>query len=329
MVFHPINKFLRQYSTQFPPKYKTGSLTFILLFSVALMSYWVFLNPRFFEDFIGSIVSMLSFSEMRPGRWSLTKNVGLPAYLTKTFIDAGSTIFLISTVIGSLHMLSEKELEETKFSYLVASLCVFFFAYGYVIVGSFEAHLPGRWKVFSVIFLILPSVVGISFLRHNKLWKHGKILSFLFLFSICTSFLLSADIERYNPSQYLERAELFAADKITSIQSTYIYGISSDFNLLLYLRYGSPVQRKINDFSEAITTWNATYIRSSFRNEFVAVRKRLIEEGIVERTYPRKTFGYTGYYEEMRIPLDILFDRLGFNRIIDNGAVSTVHHAES
>ena len=215
------------------------NISYILLFAVALQSYWMYtyVNPRqtFFDFVLAPLIKVLQ-SETEFGNEAAITSAVHFSMLTRIFFHIPYLILLFFAIGGALLWLSSKD--DKKFSIVTAVIILYLFVYG-IPVFAIRNMLPGRWLAPLSVFLVMLAsayiLKSISLIKYNSN-KGFAIFSIVFIFSVFTMIIALANID--NPLYITEGSSTRSQFKyneiyaVTTINDVYNGTIKTDCSYL-------------------------------------------------------------------------------------------------
>jgi hypothetical protein len=160
------------------------NLTTILLFAVALQSYWMYTNARgtrssFFVFAVSPVINVLKHGDFIT---DVSSNPYILYYsyhdvLSNVLFHFGYLILLFFAVIGALIWLSSKNIDDKKFSLIMGVLLLYLFVYGIPLTGIGNTGLYSRWLNFIYVFLVLLAAQGMFGLTELVKRNRNKIIA--------------------------------------------------------------------------------------------------------------------------------------------------------
>lgn len=192
------------------------SVNLIILFGIALFSYWMY-TTRYqgldqFSTFLGSLVESLNKMDLG----SVTSLTLTQSYSPISIFlrDLPFIILLFFAILGSLLMLNKK-LNKINFALIFSFFSLICLIYGLSFVGI-GTILPDRWFTFIEVLMIIPAAYGIYLLTFSQ--KNSKIrfiiaslVIFIFAFSTITTPLNNGDNPLY-AEELSDRAALLTSE---------------------------------------------------------------------------------------------------------------------
>jgi hypothetical protein len=266
------------------------SINLLILFGIALFSYWMFVyrypGVDLFSSFIQSLVNSLSRMDMGAvGSVTLAPTYNAMSIFLR---DLPFIILLFFALFGSILLLSQK-LDRKKFSLVFVGLAIILFLYGAGFLGI-SAVLPERWFAFAEIILVIPAAYAIYllvFIQTNR--KKQVILSavviFIFAFSSITSPLNNGDNPLY-AKELSERAGLLPSEVATArffyAHSNSTIAANSKYSLIEGMILNPD---NIDSFNETILVFRNYDLEKGFMIPYYGAEGKLFEE-----IYPTQEF---------------------------------------
>jgi hypothetical protein len=291
--------------TNYSKNYSKISLGFLILFIVAMISWWSYASKIAFDE----MVSLLA--------WGLTTNplVGETGSTTTAVVITESLVnylpvfvFLSLSVLGLLKLLSTKERSWT----FMAILGIVPLGIGAVTFVALPFLVPERWWYLAEIFLAIPLAMSVIMLvtkRKHKvktLLLTGSVLCILVLFSTLSIFA-NYDNPVATPNTSFRYA--LTTSEIVSHQAMDKY-YNSVYTDRYYIWWFGPHGIDSKDIGHSIITKNFTGIPN---NVPIVIRSNIIDRTVLIDSVPYK-MKYDLY--------QTLYDQ-GYQKTYDSGSVRT------
>ncbi len=296
------------------------NLSYLLLFAVALQSYWMntdaYKGQSFFDYVVGPLVKVLGSKTELGGEEVVTSAVNYNTSANVLF-HLGYLILLFFAIGGILLWLSSKD--DKKFSIVTAVFVLFFFVYG-VSLFAINNMLPGRWFPFTYVFLAMLSSAYLLRITQSIKYNLKKIL-FIFSIIFIISFLMitTPNINKDSPlyaEERVDRSQLKFSEvsAITTINNVYNGTIKTDYS------YIGGLFRQIT-IKSTVVSFDVNYIASSAQEKngtMIVLRTSALNEPVSITD----TEGFGGYKHQL-LPKEF-FDRFkssNYDLVYANGGV--------
>ena len=280
--------------------------TYILLFAIALQSYWMYTyeypGVSFFDFVLNPLVRVLRSGTEFGNEMAITGAVYYST-LSNILFHFGYLILLFFAIGGALLWLSSKE--DKKISIVSAVIVLYIFVYG-IPVFAVRNMLPGRWFPFLSVFLVM--LASAYIFKAMQLIKSNPNKTFAIFTIICilSFFMVTApNSNKDNPLYAKERCvrTMFKDSEITvitTINNLYNGTIKVDYS------YAGSIFRQMTIKSK-VTPFDVDYVASRTQEEngtMVILRRCALKEpvSIIDRE------GFAGRYKHQLLPKEF-FDR--------------------
>jgi len=314
--------------------YRTPSLTnlsstYILLFVIILLSYWMGMYPYqpigvdFFGRLVGSVQSAFGTAEL--GYAAGVDRGVLFSIWDNTLFDLGYLLVLIPGICGIVWWVNSRN--PLKLAIAIVAVVLFAIIYGTASLGL-RTVIPGRWFPILSIFL---SILASGYIVHvaQSFRPHLSRIAIFGFISLITFFMITTPaVNNDNPLYALARAGRthFKASEVSGI--TTLYEVRSG-TLEIDGYYGSGIVRQIAERRMArkeFTTLTVGHIDDGVKRESgntTIVREALFEESTTYDVPIGEESGNTEYGRGI-IDREFLegFDIPSYNIIYRNGEVT-------
>lgn len=202
---------------------KNISFTYILLFIISLITYWMnsslSKNNSFFGKMAETLISVLThdvFSD--PGTSPYVISLGKYSTLSNILYHPGYLILLFFSIIGLLSWFSFIELNQNKMQLITSFIVSIIFIYGTPLTGFKDFLLPHRWLPFEYIFLVLFASQGMC--KLTGLNKRKTFFVFVVMF-VMTFFMITTPYINQDHPFYNQERTYRSMYKYSEIQGIY------------------------------------------------------------------------------------------------------------
>jgi len=298
-------------------KFKVVKEILPIMFGVSTLVYWMYASREF--AYISEVLSFaLKSAEFQPIR---IYGVGLTGPLTFDELSdrIGMKILLILTYIGSLQLLSKKNLNRKHFA-LISTLAGLWVLIDWV--GRFsDVFLPDRWIIFVYILGAIPAAYGLYFIYNIMARKKISVFILVTLFVLFSFFMITNRNINWDSPIYANQLTFRSAFTLSETYAATSIANFTNKTIVTDVSYQLPIRfLKLSQPLEDIVDWLQ---KTQGESEVIVVRRYIINR-YMPYLIPKK-YGYcTGVAKISSGDLTFLYES-SFNRIFSDGNVTAFH----